>query len=238
VPENIDLSNEDAVSRWLANGPSDVAVIFAARAALRVAPLLAGALRSGTVQLGEETVLPAFRSLAVSRAAARYVVEVDSAAALAFDASRRLSDTYDAAEAEVNESHPTPAARPGRRESAAARAATQAAASVADRFTANLEIAALAAVNAAAEAISRGFGSRAAADASAAFLAAADVQIIEDGANASALAACPLWLTEVPAWARDAWQRLEALCWRRTRIGESGQTGIVPVLRARPRIKR
>jgi hypothetical protein len=52
---------------WLLGKPRDVAVVFAARMALRVAPLLTGVrgLRGGAVEdFGEAVALPVFRAMA------------------------------------------------------------------------------------------------------------------------------------------------------------------------------
>jgi hypothetical protein len=139
VPTDINFSNRDEVRRWLSNKPREVAVVFAARAALRVAPLLGRALGprgGGAAKVGRDIVLPAFRAMAVPWVAGQYLIH-------------------------------------------GAEAAARAAAADAD-----------AAVAAAA--------------------VAADARNIDEGASASALATRPLWLAEVPSWARDAWQQLEA----------------------------
>jgi hypothetical protein len=178
VPTDIKFSNRDEVRRWLSNKPREVAVVFAARAALRVAPLLGRALgpRGGAAKVGRGLVLPAFRGMAVSWVAGQYLTHGTEAARFAYAAA------HAAARAAVG-----PAADAARAAAAAARAA--AAADVG---------AARAAAEGAAYAAAHG---RATAD---------DARNIEEGASASALAARPLWLTEVPSLTRDAWQPLEA----------------------------
>jgi hypothetical protein len=95
---------------------------------------------------------------------------------------------------------------------AADRATTTAAAYAAARAATDAAVAAASvAVPAAVAARAGAYDAAAAAIAAdlAAAAAAADAKIIDNGASASALALRPLWPTETPRWARDAWQRLE-----------------------------
>ena len=62
------------MERWLADKPRDVAVVFAARVALRAAPALVTALGprgSDTSRVGKNLALAVFRAMAVSWAAGR-----------------------------------------------------------------------------------------------------------------------------------------------------------------------
>ncbi len=62
MPTYINFSNSADVRRWLSDKPREVAIVFAARAALRVAPLLRalGPRGGGAAAVGRDIVLPAF----------------------------------------------------------------------------------------------------------------------------------------------------------------------------------
>jgi hypothetical protein len=73
----VDFSKKVDVERWLAGKSHDDAVVFAARAALRVAPLLVTALGlgprgGGPSRVSENLILPAFRALAAAWVVGQY----------------------------------------------------------------------------------------------------------------------------------------------------------------------
>ncbi|MGC2221225.1 MAG: hypothetical protein WA624_02090, partial [Methylocella sp.] len=76
-----DLKNNDALRAWLRTQPREVSVALAARAALRVLPILLTAERKGYMR---DVVLPVFRAAAVAWAAGKYPArETELAAAAA-----------------------------------------------------------------------------------------------------------------------------------------------------------
>jgi hypothetical protein len=178
-----DFSDRDAAERWLRNRPEEAAMIFVARAALRVAPLLADALRprgDGATSVGREVILPTFRAMAAPWL-------------------RGLGHGFDA----VSANHAAHAAAPNAADAgrlvAVARAA--AAASTGGRKAAVAARGASAVVHAVT--------AMPAATAAIAIAAAADAELIDRGESALALASRPLWLTETPTWAHNAWLRLQ-----------------------------
>jgi hypothetical protein len=186
VPAAINFSNEGEIRDWLANKPRDVAVVFAARMALRIAPLLAGLRGPRRGGVGGDIALSVFRAMATPWVAGQYPAHsttIRAVAATACDAA-----LFAARDADLS------AARD------AAAAAGHAAATAASVTAEDTCFAATRACSAAADATSF-------ADVRA--TARADGEIIDNGASASALAALPLWLTERPAWARDSLPRLE-----------------------------
>jgi hypothetical protein len=213
VPTDIDFSSTHGIERWLAVKRSTVGTVLATRVALRVAPLLAGFLdpvSGGTSQLGGEILLPAFRALAASwgagtrpAAAATHVTALTAAAAAVRTSAGAIARAIARAAYAPEDTRVAHAAA-----GAAAEACAEA---CADAGRLGTGPGTLAAADAAVTYVPAGTLS-AHADAARAALAAAaeaDAWIMEDEANASALAARPLWLTKVPAWASDAWRRLE-----------------------------
>jgi hypothetical protein len=184
VPADIDFSDRDQLELWLSNKPREVAVVFAARAALRVAPLLVselGPLGSTIAVVSRDLVLPVLRAMATPWIAGQHPTQ--NASAVHAAAVARAAAATSGANAST--------------------AVANAAYSAADAaITADTAAAATAAADYAARA-------DAAARAATADAARADAKIIDLQAGVSALAARPLWLTKVPARTSDAWQRLE-----------------------------
>jgi hypothetical protein len=202
VSTDIDFSDRSEVRRWLSNKPREVVVVFAARAALRSAPLLAGALElrsGGAARVGQDIVQPVFRAVATSWVAGQYPTHgagkrAYAAADAAFAAAAAAAD---AAAAGATTAYADAAYISAR---STARSAASAASAAYTASTAYADAAAIAA-GYAAEATT--FDAIAAADAD-------DGRSVDKGASASVLATRPLWLIHTPPWASDAWQRLEA----------------------------
>ena len=74
-----DFTNQDEAKRWLESKPREIGIVFAARAALRVAPILVLPFiaRYDAARLAEEVVLPATRAMAASWVAGRYLIRED-----------------------------------------------------------------------------------------------------------------------------------------------------------------
>jgi hypothetical protein len=190
VSTEIDFSDYRQVERWL-SFRRDVRVMFVARAALRVAPLLAGQLgllgnaapvRRHIVAFEQDIVLPVFRALATSWVAGHDPADrVRAAAAIAASGAR---DAYFCAVNDDAVAHAAVVA------DAAAYAAY--AASTADVVDA---------ANAAAATADATYDSTDAA--------IADGRLVNGGASPSRLAALPLWPAAIPNWAHHAWRHLE-----------------------------
>jgi hypothetical protein len=175
---------------WLLDNPHDVAVMYAARMALRVAPLLGGLRGLRAYDVGEDVALPVFRAIAASWVSGRYPAHdaIADAASAACDAALSVARYA-----------PIASAR-----SAAAAAADAAFAAAVASGDPNAADAAVRACLAAVEATSLAdFGAT----------ARADREIIDTGGGAPALAALPLWPAGGrPDWVPETWQRLaEAL---------------------------
>ena len=80
------ITGENSLRTWLKGKPSGVASVISARAALRVAPLLAGALHEDEKERRTAIILPTFRALAAASFSARWPVraaEIREAARIA-----------------------------------------------------------------------------------------------------------------------------------------------------------
>ncbi len=215
-----DLKNNDALRAWLRTQPREVSVALAARAALRVLPILLTAERKGYMR---DVVLPVFRAAAVAWAAGKYPArETELAAAAAAYAA------YAAAAPGAADAYAAACAADAAYAADAAAYAAAVAAHAADAAYA-AAAAALAVRGDAAhivDATAFGFGhlvsaARAAAAVSAAaagraagsfFWSAlsADATRLEDGATASVIAGSPLWPQGQPVRLRSLWKVLEA----------------------------
>jgi hypothetical protein len=184
---------------WLLDKPRDVAVVFAARMALRVAPLLTGVrgMRGGAADdFGEYVALPVFRATAAAWVAGQYPAH---GAAMAHAADAACS----AASFVAYGPRSAPLASARSTANAASRAAGVAAASGDPNAVFHEPDAGPGAVYACLAAAE----TTTPADFGAA--ARADSEMIDKGESASALAALPLWLAGRPDWAPEAWKRLE-----------------------------
>ena len=192
----VDFTDRKAIERWLAGiepakRRSGVAVALAARAALRVAPLLSAELRSrrAWAAILADFMLPSLRS----------AVSVNNAAARAIDAAARAIDA-------------TAAARVA---TAAANAAVHAVTATAyvtahaarDSFFEDMAGHAAAAVGAAFDATA---ATTTEADARAENAPAQDAVFVDSGSSGAELAELPLWPAGTPHWAAHHWESLKA----------------------------
>ncbi len=218
-----DLKNNDALRAWLRTQPREVSVALAARAALRVLPILLTAERKGYMR---DVVLPVFRAAAVAWAAGKYPAhETELAAAAAYAAAAPAAADAYAAACAADAAYAAFAADAAYAADAAAYAAAVAAHAADAAYAA--AAAALAVRGDAAhivDATAFGFGhlvsaARAAAAVSAAAAGraagswsalSADATRLEDGATASVIAGSPLWPQGQPVRLRSLWKVLEA----------------------------
>jgi hypothetical protein len=203
------FSKREDIEHWLKGKPWDVAVVLAARAALRGVPMLVMALGprgGGANKVARNIVLPALRGTATPWTAARYPASTqdiaardeaaeaaEAAAAIAADAAadkvaygstgrgNGLGVLY-ATEAALAASH-----------AAGARHAEAASAEAADA----LDSAADAADQMHDDGIEIAFAA-----------ASADAEAIEHGTSAASLASQPLWPNGEPEWSRGQWIHL------------------------------
>jgi hypothetical protein len=195
----VDFSERDEVKRWLdaikpAERRREVAVVIAARAALRVAPLTYKPVRQSKKRRDaafSAIVLPVFRATALPWVAAVNAPHGNELrlAANAANAAANAADAYAAASAAAD----ADAADAAYAAANAAAAAAAAAANAADADAAAYAAAFAAAANAAAAAAN-----------------AADAAWIDAGRPAAQLARAPLWLEGAPGWADRAWQDLRS----------------------------
>ena len=198
-----DLETLDQVERWLKEPERTRAqiVIFAARAALRAVPALAGELDS--IEDGGKKraalILPVFRAMAAPWVARVYPTQ--GAERFAHAAAAARAAATDATAAAHATAHATYAAA-----RAAATDATDATTAAAHAAAAARAAATDAAAAAATDATT------AAAHATDATTAAAikDANRLAHGTAPDELAREPLWHGTAPPWARDLWSRLRA----------------------------
>jgi hypothetical protein len=201
----VDFSRPDEVKRWLdAIEPPErrreVAITLAARAALRVTPLLGRELRRGRRPHDEilsTFILQPLRATALSWVAAKYPARGHALGAAAFAVA---FDAFAHTEAD------DPAAHDAARATTAAFVTLEAA----DAAFAAAD-AAFAAVDAASFAATPNVD---AAIFAAAFADASDASneaaLIDSGRSAAELAGTPLWPNGAPDWASDAWQTFKS----------------------------
>ena len=202
-----DFSKREDVEHWLggirpAQRRRDVAIAFAARAALRVLPLLVSELRA-TRRVRDNTlsafVLPCLRATALPWAAAKYPAHGNelraaaSAAASAADAASAASTPPPPPPSPPPSPSPPPPRLPAAFAFAAASAASAAASAAAFAFAA-------AAASADASATAAAFAAASAADAA----------MIDSGRSGAQLAGLPLWPGGAPDRASEAWWELKA----------------------------
>jgi hypothetical protein len=184
----VDFSNPEDVKRWLSDKPNDIAVLFAARAALRVAPALVdalGPLGGGASRVAKNLILAVFRALAAPWVAGQYTtrnVELRAAAKAAAAAGYAASASYVTATVSAYR---------------ASVSGVSSAAYAAAAYAGYASAAGFATVSAAADDVTD--------DA----VSAIDADLVDQGVSTAVLASQPLWLPQVPAWALDAWGRLE-----------------------------
>jgi hypothetical protein len=195
----VDFSKDGEVKRWLdaieaARRRREVAVAMAARAALRVAPLLGRELTHSRRTHGEilsAIVLPCLRAAAAPWVAGKYPTHGDDlrvAAAAADNAALAAAFAVAASDAAVR----------AVASSAAAACAASGASDAAAALAASDGAAALAATYADA---------RAAAYVDA---FASDAALIDSGRSGAELTGMPLWPNGAPGWASGAWRTLKS----------------------------
>lgn len=177
----MEISTRRDVERWLADRSAEVGISIAARASLRVIPILAAAIRPrvGLVSaVATDIVLPTLRANAVSWAAATTPVHTSNlrkaAQSAAADAERAIAQAKN-----LDRTSPDPI----RAAAAAARAV------IVNSVNLNLE-AARAVASAANSATPQAIYAAVAADA----------KQVDAGTPATALALQPLWPTKPPSW--------------------------------------
>jgi hypothetical protein len=195
----------DSLEGWLRRQSREVAVDFAARAALRVLPLFVRAARKRASAKAAREFADwtgaLFRATALARAAGKYPTranELGGFAAVAAEAAFAVAAAADAATRGSNVAR-TAAAAAAAANAAAAAAANAAAAEAS--FVAEVSSAAEASFAAAAEATAN-------ADAFWDVIEADATQVRAVGA--SALVDAPLWPNGTPDWASDAWAALRS----------------------------
>lgn len=179
----VEFSNREDVERWLRGKPRDIAMVIAARALLRVVPLLANALggRGGAFLVKKDIVIPVLHAASIALdaihggagyAGVRGALSYFASSAAAFDVAfvaRAAADTLDAVHARDS----VPAA--------------------ADAISATA-----AAGRAAGVALNSNYGA-----------VSGDANASERGMTTISLARSGLWPRGVPEWAKNNWSRLK-----------------------------
>ena len=196
----VNFSNRDEVKRWLdtiepARRRREVAIAMAARAALRVLPLVGRELTAGGRARGEilsALVLPTLRASAAPWVVGKYPT--------------RRNELRDAAAAATSGVAPHAAPSAAADASFAASFAADAAAWAADATGGDAVADAVLAADfaaAAADAVST-------ATNVAAISYAAEAALIDSGRSGAELAGSPVWPRGAPAWASEAWRTLKS----------------------------
>lgn len=195
----VEFSKRDDVQRWLQDKPREIAVVIAARAALRAIPALALALGprgGGAREAGRDVVLGVLRVTAASWVAAKtqmHGVDIQGAASAAaravdFAFAVRASTSRIAVAASVDAAY-----------AAGASAAVDAYRSAASGAVDSSASAASGASDAPSSAVAHAYTYE---------HASADASAIDAGMMPDELAGRPLWPDGVPEWAGVNWQRL------------------------------
>ncbi|MCW1843583.1 hypothetical protein [Prosthecomicrobium hirschii] len=186
----VEFKNREAVEAWLANRPQGVAVVLAARAALRVLPALA--LSTNTNRNIRDDAFLILRASVVSWLAAKFsTYDTELLRAAAYAASNAAMAAADDAATAATVSNASKDA-----------AAFAAAAFAADTFAAGASVAPTSAATAYTAASIFGTAQEVAAF-------AADGTAIDGGASPAALAGLPLWPQDTPKWVTKAWADLK-----------------------------
>lgn len=191
--------DREELESWLKEQPLEVALVIAARSALRVAPRLESSFRIDQ-EAPENRLLPLFRAMALPLAAARYPARGNEVLSTAYAAAARARAAADAARAAA------------RAAAAAAAAATYARAAAADAVAATAHAADAAAYAADSVAYAAaGADDTRAVRAAAATAVETDRRQISSGLSPADLADLPLWPdSQIPDDLYKDWENLKS----------------------------
>jgi hypothetical protein len=196
-----DFSDRDSLLKWLETQPKEVGVVIAARAALRVLPLIA--VDFDRTKDGGRPFAPlsfaVFWATALAHVVGKYPTRANELHPATSVAAAEVSGTEGAAAESATVTSVTASAA-----SAATAAATVSSAAFATPATASYAAshAAYAAANADIDdvaSVAHVWGAL-----------SADVRAIGSGRTAGQLAGDPLWLESAPKWADDSWTEFQA----------------------------